>query len=61
MTTKTSLKIPNLSDDNDGGGGDDDDDDDNDLQDTNFYAKIFNVKWDMLISEYDIGGSFRIF
>ena len=65
MTTKTSLKIPNFSDDNggddddDGGGGDDDDDDD--LQDTNFYAKIVNVKWDMFISQYDTGGSFRIF
>jgi hypothetical protein len=57
MTAKAGLKIPNLSDDNDG----DDDDDDDDLQDTNFYAKIVNVKWDMLISEYDIGGSFRIF
>jgi hypothetical protein len=44
MTTKTSLQIPNVSDDNDGGGDDDDDDDDNDLQDTNFYCKIVNIK-----------------
>jgi hypothetical protein len=33
---------------------DDDDDDDDELQDTNFYAEIDIVKWDMLISEYDI-------
>jgi hypothetical protein len=32
-----------------------------DLQDTNFYAELLIDKWDMLISEYNIGGSFRIF
>jgi len=59
VNTKTSLKIPILSDD------DDDDyyyyDDDDDLQDTNFYAETNIVNWDMLISGYDIGSSFRIF
>jgi hypothetical protein len=59
QTIKTSLKIPNLNDDD--GGDDDDDDHHHHLQDTNFYAELVTDKWDILISEYDIGGSFRIF